>query len=78
MGLYSRCKKATAELSGVGCPERIAARDKASGEVWAEIPLPGRAIGAPMSYEVGGRQHIAVTVRGARGNPPELVALAVP
>ena len=40
--------------------------------------LPGRAIGAPMSYEVGGRQFIALTVRGARGGPPELVALALP
>ncbi len=56
----------------------LAARDKATGALLTEIPLPGRAIGAPMSYEVGGRQYIAVTVRGMRGNPPELVALALP
>ena len=56
----------------------LAARDKATGELLAEIPLPGRAIGAPMSYEAGGRQFIALTVRGARGRPPELVALALP
>ena len=56
----------------------LAARDKATGEVLAEIPLPGRAIGAPMSYEVGGKQYIAMTVRGTRGGPPELVALALP
>jgi len=40
--------------------------------------LPGRAIGAPMSYEAGGKQFIGLTVRGARGGPPELVALALP
>ncbi len=56
----------------------LAARDKATGEPLAEIPLPGRAIGAPMTYEVGGRQYIALTVRGVRGEPPEIVALAVP
>jgi quinoprotein glucose dehydrogenase len=56
----------------------LAARDKATGELLTEIPLPGRALGAPMSYEVDGRQYVAVTVRGARGAPPELVALAVP
>jgi hypothetical protein len=49
-----------------------------TGQVLAEISLPGRAIGAPMTYEVGGTQFIAVTVRGARGGPPELVALALP
>jgi hypothetical protein len=39
--------------------------------------LPGRAIGAPMSYMVGGTQYIAVTVQGVQGSPPQLVALAV-
>ena len=52
----------------------LTARDKATGEVLAEVPLPGRAIGAPMSYMVEGTQYIALTVRG---NPPRLVALAV-
>ena len=56
----------------------LAARDKASGELLAEIPLPGRAIGAPMSYEVEGRQYLALTIRDVRGGPPELVALALP
>jgi hypothetical protein len=46
----------------------------ATGDVLAEIPLPGRAIGAPMSYMVGGRQYIAVTVQG---DIPQLVALAL-
>ena len=56
----------------------LAARDKATGVLLAEIPLPGRAIGAPMSYSVDGRQYVAVTVLSARGGPPELVALALP
>ena len=52
----------------------LTARDKATGEVLGEVRLPGRAIGAPMSYMVEGTQYIAVTVQG---NPPRLVALAV-
>ena len=66
------------QTPGQGGAWVLAARDKATGVLLAEIPLPGRAIGAPMSYSVGGRQHIAVTVRGRRGTPPELVALALP
>lgn len=66
------------QTPGEGGAWVLAARDKATGALLAEILLPGRAIGAPMSYEVDGRQYIAVTVRGARGAPPELVALAVP
>ena len=56
----------------------LAARDKATGATLAEVPLPGRTIGAPMTYEAGGRQYIAVTVVSARDGPPELVALALP
>jgi hypothetical protein len=56
----------------------LAARDKTTGEPRAEIPLPGRAIGAPMSYEADGRQFIALTVLGLGGGPPEIVALALP
>ena len=52
----------------------LTARDKATGEVLAELPLPGRAIGAPMTYMVERTQYIALTVRG---NPPRLVALTV-
>ena len=52
----------------------LAARDKATGELLAEVPLTGRAIGSPMTYEAGGRQYVALTVRGARNGPPELVA----
>ena len=52
----------------------LTARDKTTGDVLAEIPLPGRAIGAPMSYLIDDRQYIAVTVQG---DTPQLVALTV-
>ncbi len=53
----------------------LVARDKATGEVLAEIPLPGRTLGAPETYLHDGVQYVALTVRG---NPPELVALRLP
>ena len=52
----------------------LVARDKLTGEVIAEIELPGRAIGPPVTYLFEGEQYIAVTVRGT---PPELVVLNV-
>lgn len=53
------------------------AHDKRTGEIIAEIELPGPTNAAPMSYEVDGRQFIVVAVAGA-GHPAELVALALP
>ena len=60
----------------------LVARDKMTGEVVAEVPLPGRTIGPPMTYLLDGTQYIAITVRGRPGEdrdltPPELVALRV-
>ena len=57
--------------------EVLFAHDKGTGEVVAEIPLPARYTGVPMIYTTGGRQFIVVAVAG-RGNPAELVALALP
>jgi len=51
--------------------------DKTTGEVLAEIPLPGSQIGLPMSYVWHGRQFIALTV-GNGEDPAELVALTLP
>lgn len=53
----------------------LRAYDKRSGEVKAEIALPGHTLGAPMSYAVGGRQFI-VYAMGFRQRPHKLVALA--
>jgi quinoprotein glucose dehydrogenase len=55
----------------------LRAHDKLSGEVLAEIELPGTQAGPPSTYRVDGRQFIVMTV--ADGNSPaELVALALP
>jgi hypothetical protein len=52
---------------------------KATGAELASTDLPGPAIGTPMTYLVGGKQYIAVTVQGRTpGEVPELVALSLP
>ncbi len=56
---------------------KLRAHDKATGEVVAEIALPGNQSGVPMSYALNGRQYVVVAV-GVRGEPAELVALALP
>ena len=38
--------------------------DKTSGEMLAEIALPANAVGAPITYMVGGKQYIAFPVGG--------------
>ena len=53
----------------------LVARDKATGAVLAEIVLPGRPLGPPVTYLHEGIQYVALTVRG---DPPELVALRLP
>ena len=54
---------------------RLVAYDKGTGNELASIDLPSGALGAPMTYLVDGRQYIALTIGG---NPPELVAFALP
>ncbi|MEE2637487.1 MAG: PQQ-binding-like beta-propeller repeat protein [Acidobacteriota bacterium] len=51
----------------------LTAYDKATGDILGQVPLPSRPLGTPMTYLVGGRQYIALTLQGAR-----LVALALP
>ena len=58
---------------------RLVGYDKATGRERGSTDLPGAAIGTPMTYQIGGRQFIALTVQGAsRTDPPQLVALALP
>jgi quinoprotein glucose dehydrogenase len=58
---------------------RLAAYDKATGKELASADLPGAAIGTPMTYLIGGKQYIAITVQGrAQGEVPELIALSLP
>jgi glucose dehydrogenase len=53
------------------------AYDKATGEVLAELELPNRQTGVPMTYMHDGRQFVVLSV-GGRGAPAELVAFALP
>ncbi len=53
----------------------LVARNKQTGDVVGTVPLPGRAIGSPMTYTVGDKQYLALTIRGS---PPELIALSLP
>jgi glucose dehydrogenase len=58
---------------------RLVAWDKATGRELGSADLPGTAIGTPMTYQIDGRQFVALTVQGAGRNAvPELVALALP
>jgi quinoprotein glucose dehydrogenase len=61
---------------GWGGSPVLRAHDKATGDVLAEIGLPGAAGGLPMTYAIDGRQFIVLSVAG--GNGAELVALALP
>ena len=54
----------------IGGPALVA-YDKATGEEVGEVPLPGRAIGTPMTYMLDGVQYVALTVSG---RIPRLVA----
>jgi quinoprotein glucose dehydrogenase len=55
---------------------RLVARDKRTGAVIGEVPLPGRPLGTPMTYAIDGRQFIALTI--TTETLPELIALALP
>ncbi len=59
---------------------RLVARDKRTGDVIAEAPLPARGLGTPMTYVYEGRQYIALTVAGRAETDfvPELLAFALP
>jgi len=64
-------------LSGDPGGKMIRAYDKKTGDVLAEIELPTKASGAPMTYMHKGVQYIAIAV-ATRDHPAELVVLAVP
>ncbi|HEY8519666.1 MAG TPA: pyrroloquinoline quinone-dependent dehydrogenase [Gammaproteobacteria bacterium] len=61
---------------GWGGSAVLRAHDKATGEVLAEIALPGAVGNVPMTYAIDGKQYIVMSVAGERG--AELVALALP
>ena len=53
------------------------AYDKATGDVVWEMELPGGTSALPMTYMLGGKQYLVVSV-GWRNMPGELIALALP
>jgi quinoprotein glucose dehydrogenase len=53
------------------------ALDKKTGQTVFEFKLPTDATGVPMTYMANGKQYIVIAV-GGRGEPAELVALALP
>jgi quinoprotein glucose dehydrogenase len=53
----------------------LVARDKRTGATIAQVSLPSQPIGPPVTYNAGGEQQLALTVRGT---PPELVVLGLP
>lgn len=57
---------------------RLVAYDKATGKELASADIPGVAIGTPMTYGIGDKQYIALTVSGRAGDLPEVVALTLP
>ncbi len=61
---------------GWGGTAALRAHDKATGEVLADIPLPGAVGGLPMTYMLDGKQFVVMPVAGERG--AALVALSLP
>lgn len=57
---------------------RLVAYDKANGKELASADIPGIALGTPMTYKLGDKQYIALTVSGRPGELPEVIALALP
>jgi quinoprotein glucose dehydrogenase len=60
---------------GWGGSPVLRAHDKATGNVLAEIDLPGAVGGRPMTYMIDGKQYLIVSVAG--GNGAEIVALTL-
>ena len=62
---------------GPGASPIFRAVDKQTGEILAEIDLPGNQSGLPFTYQHNGEQYIAMFVGGG-GQAAELVALTLP
>jgi quinoprotein glucose dehydrogenase len=60
---------------GWGATPVLHARDKATGEIVAQVPVPGAVGGRPMTYMLDGKQYIVLSVAGANG--AEIVALTL-
>jgi len=65
-------------FAGDGTDPLFDAYDKETGQVIAQLPMPGMQTGVPMTYMLQGRQFILVSVGAANGQGPQLVAYALP
>jgi len=61
---------------GNGGKPILRAHDKITGEIAAEIAIPGTQTGMPMTYMLDGKQYIVLAVSG--GGKSEIVALVLP
>jgi hypothetical protein len=63
-------------LTGSGAPGEapgwLMAYDKKTGAVLAQVPLPGVPLGTPMTYLLGGKQYVSLTLVGGK-----LISLAL-
>jgi len=65
-------------FAGDGTDPLLDAYDKKTGELIAQLPMPGMQTGLPMTYMHNNRQFILVAVGSANGQGPQLVAYAIP
>ena len=65
-------------FAGDGTDPMLNAYDKKTGELIAQLPMPGMQTALPMTYVHNGRQFILVAVGAANGQGPQLVAYAIP
>src|SRR5436190_4010915 len=65
-------------FAGDGTDPMLDAYDKQTGQLVAQLPMPGMQTGLPMTYTHQGRQFILVSVGAANGQGPQLVAFAAP
>jgi quinoprotein glucose dehydrogenase len=65
-------------FAGDGTDPMLNAYDKKTGELVAQLPMPGMQTGLPMTYMHDGRQFILVAVGSANGQGPQLIAFAQP
>jgi quinoprotein glucose dehydrogenase len=63
-------------VAGEAGTSALTAYDKATGKVIANVPLPARPSGTPMSYVLGGKQYIVFATGG--GPQAGILALALP
>jgi hypothetical protein len=65
-------------FAGDGTDPMFNAYDKKTGELIAQLPMPGMQTALPMTYIHNNRQFILVAVGARDGQGPQLVAYALP